>query len=132
MDEEKFIKEEKPTIVLEKKPTVVEEIVEEVEERPDKEKDKGKEVKIYVNGTFKESVPRSTIIDLPLFVNDYAKNKAGIRNYRCSINGDQVDATSLKKKKIDSVNTIDIDTYDVARSLVRKYINRSRTISKEW
>lgn len=83
--------------------------VEEIEEQTIE-----KDIKIYVNGTFKENISRSTIVDLPFFVASYARSE-GIKNYQTAINGEGVTSDTLKIKKVESINTIDIDTYDVAR-----------------
>lgn len=83
-------------------------VVEEVEEQIEKD------IKIYVNGTFKENIPKSTIVDLPFFVASYARNE-GIRNFQIAINGEEVTQDRLKIQKIEPINKIDIDTYDTAR-----------------
>lgn len=85
-------------------------IVEVVEEELITEKD----IKIYVNGTFKEKIPKSTIVDLPFFVASYARDE-GIKSYQTEINGEGVTPDQLKIQKVDSIKSIDIDTYDVAR-----------------
>ena len=73
-----------------------------------------KDVKIYVNGTFKENIPRNTIVDLPFFIASYARSE-GIKSYQAAINGKEVTPDTLKIQKVDSIKSIDIDTYDVAR-----------------
>lgn len=71
-------------------------------------------IKIYVNGTFQETIPKYTIVDFPWFVMSYAR-QVGIKNLELRINGRLTDKEEIQDINLDDVEVIDISTYDVAR-----------------
>lgn len=73
-----------------------------------------RDIKMYVDGTFKEYIPADTIVDFPLFVSTYAKN-VGIKNFHLRVNRDPVDKDRINKIQIEDVSSIEINTFDVAR-----------------
>ncbi len=74
-----------------------------------------REIKMYVDGTFKEYIQADTIIDFPLFISTYAKQE-GIKNYHLRVNRDPVGRDQINKIHIEDVSSIEINTFDVART----------------
>lgn len=72
------------------------------------------DLKFYVNGVFKESVPKSAVSDLDSVSRRIASD-AGIKNFVMSVDDQPVRRSDVSRVDVGKSERVYIDTYDVAR-----------------